>query len=208
MIEAELKARVHDAVGLRRALRRRGSEEIGLYRDTYYDRPDRELTEHGREVRLRVVETGSVRRAILTYKEPPVDVASGSKPEHETFIADESVVEAVLLAAGLERVVSFEKHCANYRFTEHGRDFFATIATVPEISGTFIELETMVSEAETSPALNDVRAVLHDLGITDDDLTTEQYTEAVIRARVSRPDATFSAPTLASDAGSVDRGVP
>ena len=44
MIEAELKARVHDPGALRDRLRRLASEEISLYQDTYYDRPGREPT--------------------------------------------------------------------------------------------------------------------------------------------------------------------
>jgi adenylate cyclase class 2 len=58
----------------------------------------------------------------------------------------------------------------------------ATVVTVPEIDGTFIELETMADETEVDAALADVQTVLHDLGIADD-LTTEQYTDAVMQAR-------------------------
>ena len=68
MIEAELKARVHYPAALRDRLRRLASEEISLYRDTYYDRPGRELTAQGRELRVRVMETSGVRRVVLTYK--------------------------------------------------------------------------------------------------------------------------------------------
>jgi adenylate cyclase class 2 len=82
----------------------------------------------------------------------------------------------------LEHLVSFEKHCANYRFTAKGRDMLATVVTVPEIDGTFIELETIVPEREVTTALSDIRAVLHELGITDEDLTIEQYTDAVMRS--------------------------
>jgi adenylate cyclase, class 2 len=39
--------------------------------------------------------------------------------------------------------------------------------------------ETLTDEA----ALGDVRAVLGKLGVAEDDLTTEQYTDAVMRAR-------------------------
>jgi adenylate cyclase class 2 len=59
----------------------------------------------------------------------------------------------------------------------------ATVVTVPEIDGTFIELETIVPEREVTAALRDIRAVLHELGTTDEDLTTEQYTDAVMRSR-------------------------
>jgi adenylate cyclase class 2 len=59
------------------------------------------------------LETGGVRRAVLTYKEPAADAASGSKPEHETKVADAAVVDEILHMLGLEHLVAFEKHCAN-----------------------------------------------------------------------------------------------
>jgi adenylate cyclase class 2 len=183
VIEAELKARVREPDALRERLRRLADEERSTYRDTYYDRPGRDLTAAGRELRVRVIEAGELRRTVLTYKEPAVDVGSGSKPEHETNIADAQTLDTVFRALGLEHLVAFEKRCANYRFTVHGRDMLATVVTVPEIAGTFIELETMAHEAEVSAALDDVRAVLHELGVNDDDLTTEQYTDAVMSAR-------------------------
>jgi adenylate cyclase class 2 len=120
---------------------------------------------------------------VLTYKESAADAASGSKPEHETTVADAAVIDAILRALGMEHVVAFVKHCANYRFTAKGRDMLATVVTVPEVDGVFIELETLAGEAELPAALGDVRAVLGELGIADDDLTTELYTDAVIRAR-------------------------
>jgi adenylate cyclase, class 2 len=183
LIEAELKARVRDPATLRDRLRRLASEEISLYRDTYYDRPGRDLTAQGRELRVRVMETSGVRRAVLTYKEPAADAASGSKPEHETKIADPAVVDEILRALGLEHLVAFDKHCANYRFTAKGRDMLAAVVTVPEIDGTFPELETLTDETDLAAALGDVRAILGELGIGQDDLTTEQYTDAVLRAR-------------------------
>jgi adenylate cyclase class 2 len=57
------------------------------------------------------------------------------------------------------------------------------VVTVPEIDGTFVELETLVDESDLAAALGDVRAVLGELGIGEDYLTTEQYTDAVMRAR-------------------------
>lgn len=186
MIEAELKARVREPDALCGRLRRLADEERSVYRDTYYDRPGRGLTGEGRELRVRVIETGEMRRTVLTYKEPAVDAGSGSKPEHETKVADGAVLDTVFRALGLEHLVAFEKRCANYRFTAQGRDMLATVVTVPEIDGTFIELETAADEADVTAALADVLSVLHDLGIADDDLTTEQYTDAVMQARVRR----------------------
>jgi adenylate cyclase, class 2 len=183
VIEAELKARVREPDALRKRLRRLADEELSTYQDIYYDRPGRDLSAAGRELRVRVIEAGELRRTVLTYKEPAVDADSGSKPEHETDIADGGTLDTVFRALGLEHLVTFEKRCANYRFIAHGRQMLATVVTVPEIAGTFIELETMTDEADVSAALDDVRAVLHELGVNDDDLTTEQYTDAVMRVR-------------------------
>jgi adenylate cyclase, class 2 len=180
VIEAELKARVRDPRSLHQQLRKLAAGEQGVYRDTYYDRPGRDLTVSGRELRLRTVQTGSRQRSLLTYKEPAVDAASGSKPEHETEVASPETVDVLLLGVGLEHLVSFEKHCTNYCFLAEGRDLLATVVTVPELDGTFLELETMADPADTEAALTAIRAVLPRLGIVGDDLTTEQYTDAVL----------------------------
>ena len=93
------------------------------------------------------------------------------------------VVDEILRMLGLEHLVAFEKHCVNYRFTAMGRDMLATMVTVPEIDGVFIELETLADKAGLAAALSDVRAILSELGIAEEDLTTELYTDAVMRAR-------------------------
>jgi adenylate cyclase class 2 len=183
VIEAELKARVADPAALSTALARLAKGEPSIYRDVYYDTPDGRLSASDRELRVRVAETGATGKTLLTYKEPPADAASQSKPEHETAAASADVLDVILSALGLVHLVVFDKHCVNYRFTARGRDMLATTVTVPEISGTFIELETMANESDLDAALADVRAVLSELGITEDALTTEQYTDAVMRAR-------------------------
>jgi adenylate cyclase class 2 len=54
---------------------------------------------------------------------------------------------------------------------------------VPEIDGTFLEVETIVVEEDVTAALDDIRAVLADLGIGPEDLTRELYTDAVAARR-------------------------
>jgi adenylate cyclase, class 2 len=184
VIEAELKARVADPEALRARLRRLADEETSVYHDTYYDTPARDFTASGRELRVRVIDSADgARRTLLTYKEPPADAATRSKPEHETTVADAAVIDVILRALGTVQLVAFEKRCANYRFTAKGRDMIATMVTVPEIDGTFLELETLATGDDLAAALADVRAVLGELGISETDLTTEEYTVAVIRAR-------------------------
>lgn len=59
----------------------------------------------------------------------------------------------------------------------------ATVVTVPEIDGTFLEVETLIDDAGDVPAaLEAVRAVMAEVGVAPVDFTTDLYTEAVLRA--------------------------
>jgi adenylate cyclase class 2 len=121
---------------------------------------------------------------LLTFKEPAVDEASESKPQHETAVGDADVLVTVLTALGVEQIIALEKRCVNYRFTAQGRDLIATVVTVPELAGqTFIELETLADPGDVEAALDLVRSVLRELGIEDSDLTTQAYTDAVAARR-------------------------
>jgi adenylate cyclase class 2 len=129
------------------------------------------LDPQGNELRVRTVtdELGRT-RALLTFKEPAVDEASGSKPEYETAV-DADVLVTVLSALGVEQI-------------DQGRDLLATVVTVPELAGrTFIELETVADPGDVDAALDVVRSVLRELGIEDSDLTTQAYTDAVATRR-------------------------
>ncbi len=80
---------------------------------------------------------------------------------------------------GYVPTVALEKRCRNYAFEARGRQMLATLVRVPELDGTFLELETLVEENDVPRALEDVREVLAELGIGAEDLTREQYTAAV-----------------------------
>jgi adenylate cyclase, class 2 len=192
MIEAELKARVRDPERARALLAARAAEEVSVYRDTYYDLPDRSLRNGDRELRVRIIERGDTRRCLLTYKDAAVDASSGSRPEHETDIGEASVMDAILRALGYEPVIAFTKHCANFTFEAHGQRVQATVVRLPELADTFLEVETLVGDrGKVSAALDVIRRVLGDLGITDADLTTELYTDMVAEHRraVALPDS-------------------
>ncbi|WP_043464908.1 class IV adenylate cyclase [Kitasatospora sp. MBT66] len=183
-IEAELKAVVRDPEGLLKALEERyGPGRAEVYRDTYYDAPDGALTGADRELRIRTVHGPEDTRTVLTYKGARVDEASGSKPEAETLVENAEAAHGIVQGLGFVPRIRFEKRCRNYEFTEAGRRLFATLVRVPEIDGTFIELETEASMDDLSQALSVVHSVLASLGINDTDLTIEQYTDAVSAAR-------------------------
>ena len=184
MIEAEIKARVGDPGKVQGLLRARAAEQVSRYRDTYYDLPGQPLTGDGKELRVRVVETSGRSQGVLTYKGPAIDEETGSKPETQTDVADPAAMDAILLALGFTHLVAFEKHCANYAFTASGRQILATLVTVPELEGTFIEVETVTADdTGLDAALDDIRAVLSELGIAAGDMTSELYTDAVLRYR-------------------------
>lgn len=185
MIEAELKARLADPDSVRAALAERATAEQATYWDTYYDTPAAELDHAGRELRLRSVETDVVRH-LITFKEQAVDEASGSKPEYESTLGDRAAVDHLIRALGFRTLVELTKECENYRFAADGRDFVATVVRVPELDGTFLEVETQASKRDLDEALAAVRAVLAGLGVRDEELTGELYTDAVRAARSAR----------------------
>ncbi|MFF9033873.1 class IV adenylate cyclase [Streptomyces sp. NPDC014892] len=186
MIEAELKARVRAPEAVARALDARGEGRSETYQDTYYDLPDGSLRARDEELRLRfLADHGSGdRRTLLTFKAAAVDEASGSKPEFETRVGDSQVAHAILEHLGYVPAIVFEKRCRSHAFEAYGRRMLATLVRVPELDGTFLEIETLVQEeAEVAAALDDIRAVLDELGVAPEDLTRELYTEAVAAAR-------------------------
>lgn len=183
-IEAELKARVHDVTAVREALSARAGAESAEYQDTYFDRADDGFMAGGRELRVRTIETPGKVRHLLTFKEPAVHESSGSKPEFETEVSDPEAAAMILRGLGYRQALEFSKCCENFEFNHDGYPMLATLVTVPEVDGTFLEVETVVAQQDgLGAALDAVRAVLHQLGIGDEDLTTELYTDAVRRAR-------------------------
>ncbi|MFG2678300.1 class IV adenylate cyclase [Streptomyces sp. NPDC048392] len=183
MIEAELKARVHAPEVLMRQLDERATARVEVYRDTYYDRPDGSLDAADQELRVRTVHGADSTRTVLTFKDAAVDAVSGSKPEHETVVEDADQAHAILRGLGHVPVIAFEKRCRNYDFVARGRRMLATLVRVPEIDGTFLEVESIVEEREVSAALDDIRAVLAELSIGPEDLTRDTYTAAVTAQR-------------------------
>ncbi len=132
---------------------------------------------------MRTVHGANGLRTVLTFKNAAVDEASGSKPEHETRVEDSQAAHAILQGLGYVPVIAFEKRCRNYALEAHGRKMLATLVRVPELDGTFLELETLADEDDVRAALDDIRAVLAELGIGTEDLTRETYTGAVAAQR-------------------------
>ncbi|WP_438490551.1 class IV adenylate cyclase [Streptomyces sp. S186] len=184
MIEAELKAYVRNPAYVLGKLDQKAEGRVEVYRDTYYDEPSGSLDARDQELRVRTIHGANSTRSVLTYKGARVDSESGSKTEHETRVDNPEAVHAMLRGLGYVPVIAFQKRCRNYEFSSHGRGLLATLVQIPEIEGTFLEVETMVPEDRELPAaLDDVRSVMSELGIHGDDFTTEMYTDAVAARR-------------------------
>ncbi|MFD9207721.1 class IV adenylate cyclase [Streptomyces sioyaensis] len=184
MIEAELKARVRNPEYVMGQLERMTNGRAEVYQDTYYDDRSGSLDAQDQELRVRTIHGPTSTRSVLTYKGCRIDSESGSKPEHETRVDNPEAVHALLQALGYVQAIAFQKRCRNYEFSSRGRNLLATLVQVPEIDGTFLEVETMVREQhELSSALDDVRSAMVELGIHVDDFTTELYTDAVAARR-------------------------
>ncbi|MFH8385195.1 class IV adenylate cyclase [Kitasatospora sp. NPDC018058] len=189
MIEAELKALVRQPSLMLRTLEGTyGPGRAEVYRDTYYDLPDGSLLAADRELRIRDIESvDGTRRTLLTYKDPRVDRASAAKPEHETAVADAEAAHAIVRGLGYRVRLAYQKHCRNYVWEREGRLFLASLVRVPQLEGVFLEVETAAgSAAELAGALAAVRGVMAELGVSEGDLTSELYTDAVLRARRGR----------------------
>lgn len=183
LVEVELKATVSDVDHVRAALEHLAPGIDETYHDAYYDLADETLTARDQELRVRTVTNDAGSRSLLTFKTAPVEETSGSRPEHETEIADPTVVGTVLEALGAVEVISFRKLCRNHRFTAEDREILATLVEVAEIDGTYLEVETLAPHNEVDACLSTIRTVLAKLGISDGDLTTQTYTGAVAAAR-------------------------
>lgn len=183
MIEAEIKARLRDPEAVVRALEAASAGVEETYTDTYFDTPEGRLDQEGRELRVRTVAGERKTRHVLTYKRPAVDATTGSKPELETTVGDPDVAARILADLGYPVYLAFTKECRNYHLERHGRRFLATVVRVPELDGTFLEVETTASPEGLAEALTAVRELVADLGVTDAEHTTDTYTGAVRGAR-------------------------
>lgn len=185
MIEAELKVDVREPDRVAELLRRKAAEEPSVYRDTYYERPDRSLDAADAELRVRTISSPDGEQHVLTFKTAAVHDESGSKPEYETTVADRRAIERILDELGFVVDLAFEKHCRNYRFQHANRTFLATLVTVPEVGdATFLEVETLVPTADDVPAaIGTIKDLFSELGIGEEDLNPRFYQDMVLTHR-------------------------
>jgi adenylate cyclase, class 2 len=180
VIEAELTAVLRDPASVRAALGKRARPRPSHYADTYYHRLEGGMA--GNKLRVRTITENGAATTIVTLKGPAVD-DRGSKPEHETTVADPGVLHTIFTTVGLTPLIAYEKQCENYGFEAEGRRLLATIATVPDLDETFLELETMTPADELESAMELLHEVLGSLGVTTEELDNKSYIARVRTAR-------------------------
>ncbi len=186
MFEAELKyrARRADMPAITRAMLAMAREAPvrERYLDVYFDDPAGSLEKTGRELRVRERrdETTGVAQAALTFKEPPFDAASRSKPEWETAVSDAATLRAILAGLGFRESVCLTKRCLNATVRHQGRTYALTLAEVDGLDGAFVEIERQcASKEEARRALEEAACLAAALGFSQDDLSPGYYTDMV-----------------------------
>ena len=187
MFEVELKAILKDFNGITNAIESFDlkSKEVQIYESFYFDSND-ELNKNQKELRLRRIsdQQSSITKYLITYKDPPFDVFSRSKPEIEIQVDDLEESKALLKKLGYDLFLFFEKECTNYRLEYEGLELLVTLAYIRELDQHFIEVESpTVFEDEFEQRFSIIKSFLSEIGIRDEDLTNEYYTEAILKRR-------------------------
>ena len=117
MYEVELKAILNDFKSIESIIESydiRSKEEL-IYESSYFDN-NKELSDTQRELRLRCVKDkrSSIIKNLITYKNPPFDMFSRSKPEIEIEIDDIEKSKVLLQQLGYEIYLSYKKNCINF----------------------------------------------------------------------------------------------
>ena len=176
-LEREAKLRFADAAAAREAVTRLGArlQRARHFEDNLLlDDASRALASGGTALRLRRAEG----RAILTYKGPRREDASGLKvrPEIEVEVADGDRAQALLEALGYEPAFRYQK----FREVWGWKDAEVDVDETP--LGTFVEIE---GPTET------IHEALRLLGLGPDDCVRESY-PALYRAAGGQGDMVFS----------------
>ncbi len=187
MFEVELKAILKNKKSITATIESYdfSSKEELSYESIYFD-SNNTLSNSQRELRLRCIKDkrSSIIKNLITYKDPPFDVFSRSKPEIEIEINDLEKSIALLKKLGYEICLRFEKKCINYKLEYQGLELLITLAFVEELGQNFIEVESPTSdEKEFEHRFSIIKSFLSEIGIKDEDLTNQYYTEAILKNR-------------------------
>ncbi len=167
--ETEIKLRINDAKGLRRAFKKMGAVLVGAgsgrvhEMNLIFDTPEGGLAKHGQLLRIRTetpeggkpAKTGkNAQRVVLTFKSPPEELAMGEaapavrdhrykvRQEIEVVLADAAGLQKIFEGLGLRGWFRYEKYRTTYRLPERLKWTKGLLLELDETPvGTFLELE-------------------------------------------------------------------
>jgi len=168
MYEVELKFSVPDHAPIIAALAARGANPGTPVAqcDAYFNHPQRDFAQTDEAFRIRTVDG---RRVAVTYKGPVVDTATKTRREIELEFAEGDETEARLNE--MLRLLSFRpaRHVQKLRTPYHlvidGRDFEVALDAVDDL-GSFVEIETLASEADREGARDAICALAEAFGLS------------------------------------------
>ncbi len=187
MYEVELTAIVKNKSEVLKKLTKHASKPAHevIYDDLYFDKKN-ELKERECELRIRKKTYTQSGKTIhwLTLKEAPFDHKTRSKPEFETEISDFESVQAIFKGLCYTMDIQYTKNCLFYYVNYKETDLEISVVELPELTDTFIEIETQTEEFDQTKALFKVLYdFLDELGMSEADLTIIQYQDAVRESR-------------------------
>ena len=193
MIEVELKAKIESIETMAETIASTwiscSPYENLIYRDHYFDDGSQTLSTSERELRIREINRpdNDTCQIQLTFKDSPLDEQSKSKEETELRISDVQEGVKLLKKLGYRQVLCFEKECVRCQYWYGEFLLSVTLAYVPELDTSFIEIETQTDSPGDVEKLKKMLAGrLHHLGIKSDQITNEYYTDAIKTHRNTR----------------------
>jgi len=163
-VEIEIKMRLTNPGALEQRLEALEAEHIHEISEinTYFDTPDHTLKSSDQGLRLRIEQSGTSHRAIITHKGPRAHGATKSRAETEVEILDAAAGEGLLRALGYQPVLTFQKQRRSWRLG----DCRIELDELPHI-GQFIEVE--------GPSESSVLAMRDRLELTGEPLIQASY---------------------------------
>jgi len=189
MIEVELKAEIEHVEEMAAMLSQKWVRcspiEKTTYKDRYFDKNE-VLFKSEQELRIREIMSNDAfeTKILLTYKNLPIDQESKSKEETQLYISDLKEGIKLLKNLGYKQRLCFEKECVNIQYWYGEYLLYITLAYLPKLQRSFIEIETLTDNAEEVAKLKKMLAGrLRALGVTQNQITNEYYTEAIREQR-------------------------
>lgn len=177
MREVELKSVVDDVPARRALVEAAGGRlvHVGRLLDRRYDFPDRSLTDRDHVLRLRIYESGDVRRAMLDWKgETRYEHGFKVREEVSTPAEDADALAQILELLGFVVTIQVDREIAQYELG----DAIVRFEEYPEMDA-LVEIEGTPEAIESAVSV---------LGLPRTGFTSERLTDFVARyeARTGR----------------------